>query len=212
MGLNLGANVMNIPNGIDERLFEICRSTRDGKILYVGRLERYKGVHILLEALALLRNENFELGIIGDGPYREELRRLVVQLGLSDRVTFYGVVKGELIGFYANSEIFVLPSADTYLGLGLAVLDAMAASLAVIISPLQSNTLIHGRTGVVLSEFVSSEAVAEAIRQVLHDRNFATYIGNNARDAVREYSFERVFPRFLRLYSHLRDSRLVRKK
>src|SRR5213075_3255365 len=59
-------------------------------LLYAGRLVRWKGVEYLLQALPMLEPANTRLWIAGEGPYRDELERIALQLGITERVRFLG--------------------------------------------------------------------------------------------------------------------------
>ncbi|MBI4514414.1 MAG: glycosyltransferase family 4 protein [Deltaproteobacteria bacterium] len=82
-------------------------------ILTCGRLERYKGIHILLQACRQLTEAGlvFECRIVGEGPQRGDFEALARQLGLSDRVEFVGPVTQErLAEMMAEATVFVLAS------------------------------------------------------------------------------------------------------
>jgi len=101
-----------IPNGVD--LSEICKleviPEELKTILYIGRLEEYKGVQHIIKILPLL-DKAFHLEIVGRGPYKSTLMAQVDKLGLNDRVKFYqGLSRQELLKMYARAGIFVLLS------------------------------------------------------------------------------------------------------
>jgi colanic acid/amylovoran biosynthesis glycosyltransferase len=78
-----------------------------------GRLERYKGMHVLLQACARLAEDGlvFECRIVGEGPQRGDLEELVRQLGLEDRVHFVGEVpQVRLAEMMGDASVFVLAS------------------------------------------------------------------------------------------------------
>jgi len=82
------------------------------RILYVGALQRRKGVEVLLRAIATASNRpHWQLDIVGDGPERRRLSRLVRQLGLVPRVQFQGKLPFEAITpMYAAAHVVVAPS------------------------------------------------------------------------------------------------------
>jgi len=80
-------------------------------ILFVGRLVRRKGVDDILRAMKLVRATDVFLEVVGDGPELESLKALAVELGLSDRVSFYGALSGiPLYERYESCKIFAMPS------------------------------------------------------------------------------------------------------
>ncbi len=82
-------------------------------LLYVGRLERVKGVEILLRAMAEIIKSvpTVHLRIVGDGPDKLNLEKLAKQLNISKTVTFCGWLKGDdVLAEYKNTRVLVIPS------------------------------------------------------------------------------------------------------
>jgi glycosyltransferase involved in cell wall biosynthesis len=103
----------------------------------VGRIHPKKGTDILIEAFAqtLAKDPNWHLVVAGPDQVglRNDLELLAKRLGISDRMTWTGMVKGSLKwGAFAVSEVFVLPSHQE--NFGIVVAEALAASLPVIVS------------------------------------------------------------------------------
>ena len=101
-----------IPNGVDLTEFSSLEGMRRNNniILHIGRLEEYKGVHHIIQALPLL-DKKFCLEIVGKGPYKAKLMALVDKLGLNDRVKFYeDLPRQELLKMYARAGVFILLS------------------------------------------------------------------------------------------------------
>jgi glycosyltransferase involved in cell wall biosynthesis len=84
---------------------------RDAKtILYIGRLEEYKGVQYIIQTLPVM-DKDFHLEIVGKGPYKANLVTLIDRLGLNNRVRFYqDLPRQELLKMYARAGTFVLLS------------------------------------------------------------------------------------------------------
>lgn len=126
-----------IPNGINYQIPDIPTKRKIGSnvnILYVGRLEYYKGLQYVLQALSLLNQEgmNFNLKIVGQGGYSKELRKLASHLNLRN-VQFLGQVDDEkLEDLYASSDLFILLSqSESY---GIVVAEALAHGLVTIVA------------------------------------------------------------------------------
>jgi glycosyltransferase involved in cell wall biosynthesis len=126
------------PRGLDPELFNPARrepdfwTKRGAKgpvLLYVGRVSREKDLNLLAEIAAPLREKAgpFTLVIVGEGPYRAELKKLLPE------AIFTGILTGRELGIaYASADLFVFPSTtDTY---GNVVVEAMAAGLPVAVS------------------------------------------------------------------------------
>lgn len=137
-----------IPNGVDEDLLQNYSWQQPDvpRILYVGRLERYKNVDKIIRAFAALRagNARLRLAVVGKGPYKEELRGLARDLQLGEEVMWLeGVDKAELSELYCSSSVVILPSELEAFGL----VAAEAISLGV-------PTLVANSSA--LSEFVEA--------------------------------------------------------
>jgi glycosyltransferase involved in cell wall biosynthesis len=126
------------PRGLDTELFNPAlrepdywtkRGAKGPVLLYVGRISKEKDLNLLADVLPLLRARTspFTLALVGEGPYRVELEKL-----LPDAI-FTGILSGRELGVaYASADLFVFPSTtDTY---GNVVVEAMAAGLPVAVS------------------------------------------------------------------------------
>jgi glycogen synthase len=142
-----------IPNALDLRALDaaIAGADRSGLrsrhgldpgtrvILSVGRLEESKGFHVLLRALAALRDHGsidarpWRSVVLGEGPYRPALEGLAAQLGLVSHVQFAGrVTDDDMHAWHEVSDLFVHPTL--YEGSSLVTLEAMAHRRAVVAS------------------------------------------------------------------------------
>jgi len=129
-----GDKVVVIPSGINLAEFKDLEKV-EGKhktILYVGRLEEYKGLQYVIQAVPLL-DAGMRLEIVGNGPYKEHLIRLTKGLGLEDRIDFYqGLPREELLHRYANADLLVLLSR--YESFGITVAEALASKTPCIVA------------------------------------------------------------------------------
>ena len=122
-------------NGVDDQFFAVQpiprRADEPLRILFVGRLDAQKNIPRLLRALAA-SDAAFEAVIVGDGARRGDLERLAKALGAGD-VRFMGAQHGDsLLAHYAWADVFVLSSDRE--GMSLALLEAMAAGLALLVT------------------------------------------------------------------------------
>ena len=126
--------VVVIPNGIELGEFKIlkpCQKTHTS-ILSVGRLEEYKGIQYIIQALPLL-DKDIYLDIVGAGPYKEKLAGLAKELGVSYRVEFYqNLSRGELLSKYALADIFILLSK--YESFSIVIAEALASKIPCIVA------------------------------------------------------------------------------
>ena len=144
----LPANTITIPNGIREPKFswEGKYFPENKKFLYVGYLAKRKGLDIALRALGNLKDFEWTLDIVGDGSQRKELETLVNELGINDRVRFYGF-RDDTDEFMSKAACLLFPSYQE--GLPLTVNEALGVGLPVLASdieplrPLASGKLIQ---------------------------------------------------------------------
>lgn len=130
----------------------------------MGYVSKRKGLNIALQALANLKAYNWTLDVLGDGAQREEFEALAENLGLSERVKFWGF-RDDAEKFMSESACLVFPSFQE--GLPLTVNEALAVELPVLASdieplrPLASGPLVPAG---------DVSAWTEAIRGVLEGR------------------------------------------
>lgn len=136
------------------------------RIVYVGRLKKYKGVETLLEAVAILRrNLPIELLIVGRGDYESQLRRKVAKMGLENNVRFTGfVTEDQKVAILKNSSVFVCCSLDEG-GWTIAGLEALRCGVPLVVTESQRDLVQEGVTGFVVPP--QPRIVATKIQAVL---------------------------------------------
>jgi glycosyltransferase involved in cell wall biosynthesis len=194
-GLHPG-DIEVIHPGVDLGFFvpsaEVERS-RDPTFLYLGRLKRYKGVEIVVRALAKLAGEGKRMRLLigGRGEWEPNLRRLVQETGLGDRVEFLGFVSEE-----RKRELFRTSWANVYPspkeGWGITNLEAAACGTPAIASdsPGLRESVLHERTGLLVPHG-DVNAMAGAMRRLASDSAEVERLGAGALAFARSFSWER---------------------
>lgn len=173
------------------------------RMLFVGRLVYYKGVDVLLQAVA--RMEGAALTVVGDGPLRGELEGMASSLGLSDVVRFVGNIDDDaLLRIYGEHDVVVLPSVSRAEAFGLAMAEGMARGLPAVSTSLGTATDWVNRDGE--SGFVvppgDPAALADALDR-LRDAEVRGRLGAGARARTeRLFSFDRHCEALLGVYRH----------
>jgi rhamnosyl/mannosyltransferase len=178
-------------------------------VLFVGVLRPYKGLDVLLRAMARVPAQ---LVVVGRGPARFALMGLAARLGISDRVSFLGEVSdSERRILLHASDVFALPSIDRRESFGIAQLEAMACGKPVVASDLPTGVRFvnrHQMTGLLVPPG-DSDALAEALHRLLSDERLRTTLGNAAkRRAELEFSSDRMVSKTLQVYEAVLGRRL----
>lgn len=167
--------------------------------LFVGRLVDDKGLDRLLPVWASLpARHGAVLVIVGDGPRRAALESLAVSLGLRAGVRFVGH-RRDVGPFYANADVFVLPSRTE--GISNALLEAMAAGLPVVASDIGGNRDVveDGRSGF-LVDWDDRAAPAGILATLLGDPHLRARVGWAAHERALSFAIDRVADGYQQLY------------
>ena len=170
--------------------------------LLVGRLVYYKGVDVLLAAVASV--PGIRLVVVGDGPLRRDLAAHAVALRVADRVLWLGTVSEEdLVGAYSGADVFVLPSVARSEAFGLVQVEAMAAGLPVVSTRLGTSVEVvnvDGTSGLVVPPR-DPGALGEAVRAIVEDPALRMRLGAGALRRANEFSESRLVDRYRELYA-----------
>jgi len=200
-----------IPNGIDTFAINQSRLQHQriqGRILFVGRLEPQKGVDTLIEALSKLKDQKWELNVVGDGSQRKNLEKLAAELELADpkgvpsgdRVKFLGyIAPPNVYKEYAEAEIFCGPSRSE--ALGNVFLEAQAAGCATIGTHVGGipDVLFHGTAGW-LVEPDNVEELSGAISSYLNDDDLRKRHATKAQEHAKGFDWSNIAQKYKELY------------
>jgi glycosyltransferase involved in cell wall biosynthesis len=178
------------------------------QIGYVGRLVQEKGLPVLLEAAKQLDKSGiaFHLTFLGDGPEYAKLGILSAQLGLDERVTFTGDLRGaDLSEALRSIQIVIMPSEWEETA-GLAAIEQMMSGGAVIAARIGGLAEVVGEAGLKFSPG-SSDALYSCLKTVAKDRKKIAEIGCLGRGrALREFSVTNFIAQHLATYRKLRKA------
>lgn len=187
-----------IPNGVN--IDEIARAKPfpfGGRlILYVGRLEKYKNVHMAIKAMPYLPAEH-KLMIIGNGPYKGKLLQLIEKLQLTNRVQILsGLRNEEVYSWYKTCDLALnLSSQEAF---GLTVIEGLAAGKPVIVN-----------NKAALAELATKfDGVYAVNAQALSPEQLAKQLAVGYESEVQaadlaEYSWDSIVERTIALYQSL---------
>ncbi len=174
-----------IPNSVNTKLFNPKRKKMLNKIkeiVFVGRLEPQKNIINLLGALEGFKYP-YRLKIIGRGSQKKYLKKYVLNHKLN--VIFIdSVAHNKLPTVLQSADLFVLPSLIE--GHPKSLLEAMSAGLPCVGADVEgiNNLIDNNKTGILVN--TGSSDIREGINKVLSDSKFASIIGSNAREYVKE--------------------------
>jgi glycosyltransferase involved in cell wall biosynthesis len=182
-------------------------------ILYVGRLDKLKGVDYLLRAIYELRTKygtsdiNLQVVIIGKGSEVNNLQKLSRNLDLQEIVTFKGELRGkELEDWYSVADLFILPSLTE--GKPVVIYEAMSSECAVIATNVGGipDQVKDNHTGL-LFEPEDMDALANKIKYLLDNEDVMKKMGENGRKLVinEGWTWEGYAKRINNVYNNLVD-------
>ncbi|MFR3729870.1 MAG: glycosyltransferase [Lacrimispora sp.] len=179
--------------------------TKYCRFLFVGRLVYYKGIDILLQAFAAVKDA--ELTVIGSGNLEDKLKCYVDEHGMSDRIHFLGrVEEKQLYHAFSSCDVFVLPSIEKSEAFGLVQLEAMAYGKPVINTNLPSGVpevSIHGITGLTV-EPGNVQDLRNAMQWIINHPEERCIMGKEARKRLEScYTINVMSDKILKLYEEL---------
>jgi glycosyltransferase involved in cell wall biosynthesis len=188
---DVSGKVHVVYHGLDTRKFipPINEKRKKNLVLSVGRLDEIKGHPDLISACAILRDKNFdfECVIVGEGPMRSELEKLVTSCRLEEYVKLIGALpQEEIVTCYQSAWVFALPCVTVndgrQDGLPNVLMEAMSCGLPVITTKCTAQTELieHDRNGLLISTH-QPEELADAIMELCEDTELRELLRSNAR-------------------------------
>jgi phosphatidyl-myo-inositol alpha-mannosyltransferase len=194
-----------IPNGIDLTKYRKSDHTPKGHktLLYIGRLERRKGVKYLLQAYSLLAQDNPDVSLIiaGDGPDREKLELLAEDLKLPN-VSFLGFISEALkLELLSEADLFCSPAifGESF---GIVLLEAMATGTVCVAGNNSGYAgVMQGLGQVSVVNPRDIEEFARRLELLLYEEDLRDLWQKWAAKYVKQFSYPKIVDRYEELYS-----------
>ncbi len=208
IGKHFAGRYRIIPNGVDCSLFAEASPIpqyldRKRNIVFLGRLEKRKGLPFLLEAYAKLKPDMPDTRLIvvgGDGGLRAVCERYVRRTGISD-VVFAGYVpEREKPRYFKTADVYCAPNTGGE-SQGIVLLEAMAAGLPIVASRIEgfADVLTEEKEGLLVPAR-DSDALCAALKRLLCDEGAREAMGKQAGRTAQSYSWERMSALVLQYY------------
>jgi D-inositol-3-phosphate glycosyltransferase len=193
------ARVITIPHGVDTSRF-IPSQNGHNNILFVGRVDPIKGIHLLVDALRLVK-QDFNLTVVG-GPSKGERNFDDIKTyaaGLP--VDFTGPVRHEKLGeYYRKAALLVVPSY--YESFGLVGLEAMASARPVVgFEHTGLQETVGDDAGILVK--MGARNLAGALSKLLEDKNLRHRLGEQGRSRVIGFDWSNIVREYRRLYERI---------
>ena len=208
--------VFYLPNGINPKLakfltegekadFKKKYHLAEKVVLHFGRLSYEKNIDQLIKAFHLLIKERQDISflIVGDGPAKKNLTKLVKKLGLEEEVIFTGFIDHQVLissGLLSLGDVFA--TASTMEVNPMAVLEAMLYGLPVV-GVKQAGLIELVSTNGFLVEPGNIKQLAEKIDQILSDQELKSKMSQKSLELIKQYSIDKTADKLLGFYKSL---------
>lgn len=216
LGVN---NIQVIPNGVDIKNFNQKISLQEMEEIkerlnikeeiilgYVSSFTKMEGIDLLIRVINLIPNLNIKLLLVGDGPELDNLKRIVLQEGLEDKVVFTGRVPHERVNlYYSLIDIFVIPRVDsrvTNIVTPLKPIEAMARKKAIVASDVGglSEMITNNYNGLLFKSDDINE-LAKAIILLVKDKDKRDKLSSNGyRWVLENRQWNKLIKRYIPVY------------
>ena len=203
-------DVRVVYNGVNHSLFKPMLSEKvkqlqslddsSMNILFIGRLTKYKGAHIVFEAFkeVLRHQKDARLLIRGNGPLLRYIRKSMLQNDLKDKIKIFGPFRYvELPYLYNSADIFVHASVNEMFGLTL--VEAMACGLPIVASPTGAIPEIAGDAPLYFKPFDVKD-LADKLLTLLYDSNLRRKLSEKAVKRSSCFNWENTAAQYLKIY------------
>lgn len=207
-----------VPNGVDVKRFkptndfidlkEGIRKNNTNLVLFVGNLIPRKSVHYLIEAAkqVIKEHNDTKFVIVGEGPLKNKLVSYTKKQKVSDKFDFLGnVSETDLPKLYNYADVFASPSIQE--GQGITLLEAQATAKPVVAFNVSAimEVVKNKETGLLVNP--NSDELANAISQLLSDKELRDKMGQSARNfVIKNFSWDICSKKMFQVYSEVTAS------
>ena len=203
IGKYASTEIAYIPNGINTKLYKARKVKRDPNlVLFIGRLEKRKGVMQLLEAFTYLKTIKPEARLIigGNGPLRQNLENYVREHDIDD-VEFLGYVEDEKkIELLSTCSIYTSPAlyGESF---GIVLAEAMAMQAPIVCHANEGYSWVMQGTGrLSLVNCKDAEAYAHRMQLMMEDNALRKAWVEWSKSYVKQFDYERIVDKYEKLY------------
>lgn len=194
--------VQIIPNGVDTQIFSVKHKRSEPNILFIGRLERRKGVKYLLNAFGLLQQKHpdAKLIIAGDGPYRQRLEEESKYLGLKN-VDFLGfVTEKHKLDLLSRATVFCSPAIHGE-SFGIVLLEAMAANVPIVAADNPGYQSVLIESGLIsLVNVKDHPEFARRLEILMFDEKIRSHWQSWSKNYIKQFDYEKIIDQYENLY------------
>ena len=215
--LNLDVKDYLVPNGINVSDFENLPSKGEfksrylkGKLgdyfLFLGRLDREKGLDILLQAYSRLVEHYSKINLVLVGPdsngYKSKLEGMIKRLNLKENVVFTGLLSGEeKLSALVGAKALILPSYSE--NFGMVILEAMACGTPVIVSDKAGISEIVQKYDAGIVTQTNSESIYKSLKEIIDNFSLIGKFRRNGEKILKDFSTENSAIRMINIYEQL---------
>ena len=191
-----------IPNSIESYNYNV-KEKISLQFIYIGRLVFYKNLEVIIKAIKIVKNDypNIKLLIVGDGPQKEILKKLVYELNLKKNIIFTGFVStNKKMELLSSSEAMLFPSICE--GFGIVILESFFANRPVLASNVRPlNDIISDKVNGYLISPYDEAHWAEKIKEIIEKQDLTFQMGRAGRELFeKKYNIKQMCAQILNMY------------
>jgi len=197
-------NCTAVPIGVDTtRFYPLYKDRISNSLLFIGRLEKRKGIDFLIKAVAHVRRSipDVKLYIAGGGKLDRSTVRYIKRHHLMPHVSFEGTIPDEMVNVWYNRvTAVVIPSV--FEGFGLASIESMASGTPVIATRVEGlrDIVIHGKNGLLTAYNDIGTLSAHIIDLLVNEDKRQKLVQNGFQTINRMYNWARITDDVLNVY------------